>query len=54
MPLSSYSMHIIFITANMFYGLGSYNPEEIDCYNINRKEMDDIRKELVKKGIPFI
>tara|TARA_B100000886_G_scaffold153852_1_gene104709 strand:+ start:367 stop:555 length:189 start_codon:yes stop_codon:yes gene_type:complete len=54
MPLSSYRMHRIFIAAKMVYGLGSYNSEEINYYNIIRIDMDDIRKESVKKGVPFI
>ena len=37
----------------MNYGLGSDNPEELAYYNKIRKEMDDMKKELVKKGIPL-
>ena len=36
----------------MNYGLGSDNPEELEYYNKIRKEMDDMKKEPVKKGIP--
>ena len=53
MPLSSYRMHRIYIAATMNYGLGSDNPEELAYYNKIRKEMDDIKKEPVKKGIPL-
>ena len=53
MPLSSYRMHKIYIAATMNYGLGSDDPEEFAYYNKIRKEMDDMKKDLVKKGIPF-
>ena len=53
MPLSSYRMHKIYIAAIMNYGLGSDDPEELAYYNKIRKEMDDMKKETVKKGIPF-
>jgi len=36
----------------MNYGLGSDDPEELAYYNKIRKEMDDMKKEPVKKGIP--
>jgi len=51
MPLSSYRMHKIYIAAIMNYGLGSDDPEELAYYNKIRKEMDDMKKEPVKKGI---
>ena len=35
----------------MNYGLGSNDPEELACYNKIRKEMDDMKKQLIKKGI---
>ena len=35
------------------YGLGSDDPEELAYYNKIRKEMDDMKKETVKKGIPL-
>ena len=54
MPLSSFRMYRIFIAANMDYDLGSYNPDEIDCYNVIRKEMDYIRKESVKKEVSLL
>ncbi len=51
MPLSSYRMHRIYLAATMNYGLGSDNPEELAYYNKIRKEMDNMKKEPVKKGI---
>ena len=51
MPLSSYRMHRIYLAATMNYGLGSDDPEELAYYNKIKKEMDDIKKEPVKKGI---
>ena len=51
MPLSSYRMHKIYIAAIMNYGLGSDDPEELDYYNKIRKEMDDMKKQPIKKGI---
>ena len=51
MPLSSYRMHKIYLSATMNYGLGSDDPEELDYYNKIRKEMDDMKKESVKRGI---
>ena len=53
MPLSSYRMHRIYLAATMNYGLGSDDPEELTYYNKIRKEMDDMKKEAFKKGIPF-
>tara|TARA_B100001989_G_C24156898_1_gene277715 strand:+ start:185 stop:349 length:165 start_codon:yes stop_codon:yes gene_type:complete len=54
MALSSYRMHRIYIAATMNYGLGSNDPEELAYYNKIIKEMDDMKKHSVKKGIPFI
>ena len=51
MPLSSYRMHRIYLAATMNYGLGSDDPEELAYYNKIRKEMDDIKKQPIKKGI---
>ena len=51
MPLSSYRMHKIYIAATMNYGLGSDYPEELAYYNKIRKEMDDMKKQPIKKGI---
>ena len=53
MPLSSYRMHKIYIAATMNYGLGSDDPEELAYYNKLRKEMDEMEKDAVKKGIPL-
>ena len=53
MPLSSYRMHRIYLAATMNYGLGSDHPEELAYYNKIRKEMDDIKKDSVKKEIPL-
>ena len=53
MSLSSYRMHRIYLAATMNYGLGSEDPEELDLYNKIRKEMDDMKKDSVKKGIPL-
>ena len=46
-------MHRIYLAAMMNYGLGSYDPEELAYYKKIRKEMDDMKKEPVKKGIPL-
>ena len=35
----------------MNYGLGSNNPEELAYYNKIRKEMDDMKRQPIKKGI---
>ena len=51
MALSSYRMHKIYIAATMKYGLGSDDPEELDYYNKIRKDMDDMKKQPIKKGI---
>ena len=53
MPLSAYRMHKIYLAATMNYGLGSNNPEELAYYNKIRKEMDDMKKDSIKKGIPL-
>ena len=53
MPLSSYRMHRIYLAATMGYCLGSDDPEELAYYNWLRQEMDDMKKDEVKKGIPF-
>ena len=46
-------MHRIYLAATMNYGLGSDDPEELAYYNKIRKEMDDMKEEPVKKGIPL-
>ena len=53
MALSSYRMHRIYLAATMNYGLGSDDPEELAYYNKLRKEIDEMKKDSVKKGIPF-
>ncbi len=52
MPLSSYRVHRIYIAATMNYGLGSNDPEELAYYNKIKKEMADMKKDLVKKRGP--
>ena len=51
MVLSSYRIHRIYLAATMGYGLGSDDPEEVSYYKIVRKEMEDMNKDSVKKGI---
>ena len=51
MSLSSYRMHRIYLAATMKYGLGSNDPEELAYYNKIRKEMDNMKKKPIKKGI---
>ena len=51
MPLSSYRMHKIYLAATMNYGLSSDDPEELAYFNKIRKEMDDMEKQPIKKGI---
>ena len=46
-------MHRIYLAATMGYGLGSDDPEELAYYNSLRKEMEDMKKDPVKKGIPL-
>ena len=53
MTLSSYRMHRIYLAATMGFGLGSDDPEELSYYNKIREEMDEMKKETVKKGIPL-
>ena len=53
MALSSYRMHKISLAATMKYGLGSNDSEELAYYNKIRVEMDEMKKETVKKGIPL-
>ena len=50
MPLSSYRMHRIYLTATMNYGLGSDDLKELAYYNKIRKEMNDVGKDPIKKG----
>ena len=51
MPLSSYRMHRIYLAAIMNYGLGSNDSEELAYYNKIRKEMNNMKKDPIKKGI---
>ena len=53
MALSSYRMHRIYLAATMDYGLGSDDPEEIAYYRKLKKEIDEMKKDTVKKGIPL-
>ena len=53
MPLSTYRMQRIYLAATMGYGLGSVDPEELAYYKKLRKEMEDMKKDPVKKGIPL-
>ena len=53
MTLSSYRMHKIYLAAIMNYGLGSDDQEELAYYNKIRKEIEDMKKDSVKKAIPF-
>jgi hypothetical protein len=53
MALSSYRIHRIYLAAIMGYALGSDDPEELSYYNKIRKEMEDMKKDPVKKGIPL-
>ena len=53
MTLSSYRMHRIYLAATMGYGLGCDDPEELSYYNKIKKDMEDMKKDSVKKGIPL-
>ena len=53
MSLSSYRMQRIYLAATMNYGLGSDDSEELAYYNKIRKEMNDMKKDQIKKGITF-
>jgi len=53
MTLSFYRIQRIYLAATMNFFLGSDDPKELSCYNKIRKEMDDMKKEPVKKGIPL-
>ena len=53
MTLSSYRMNRIYLAATMGYGLGSNDPEELSYYNKIRKDMEDMKKDSVIKGIPL-
>ena len=51
MVLSSYRMRRIYLASTMNYGLGSNNKEELNYYNKIRKEMDDMKKDSIKRGV---
>ena len=53
MSLTSYRMHRIYLAATMNYGLGSDDAVELSYYSKIRKEMDDMKKEPFKRGIPL-
>ena len=53
MSLSSYRKHKIYLAATLNYGLGSDDPEEVSYYKKIRKEMEDMKKDSVRKGIPL-
>ena len=46
-------MHRVYLASTMNYGLGSEDPEELLYYNKIRKEMDNMKNDPVKKGIPL-
>ena len=53
MSLSSYKIHRIYLAATMNYGLGSDDSEKLAYYNKIKKEMNDMKKDPIKKGITF-
>ncbi len=46
-------MHRIYLASTMGYGLGSDDPEELTYYNRLRKEINYMKKDSIKKGIPL-
>ena len=46
-------MHRIYLTATMGYGFESDALKELAYYNWLIKEMDDMKKDSIKKGIPL-
>ena len=46
-------MYRIYLAATMGYDLGSDDPEELSYYNKIRKDMEDMKKDSVKKSIPL-
>ena len=46
-------MHRIYLAATMGYGLGSDDPEELAYYNKLKQDMDDMKNDSIKKGIPL-
>ena len=53
MALSSYRLHKIYLAATMNYGLGSEDQEELAYYNEIKKEMENMKKKQVRKGVPL-
>ena len=53
MALSSYRIHKIYLAATMNYGLGSEDQEELAYYNEIKKEMENMKKKQVRKGVPL-
>ena len=53
MSLSPHRIQKIYLAATMSYGLGSEDLEELAYYEKIRKEMAEMKKEPVKKGIPL-
>ncbi len=53
MSLSPHRIQKIYLAATMNYGLGSEDLEELAYYEKIRKEMAEMKKEPVKKGIPL-
>ena len=53
MALSSYRIHKIYLAATMNYGLGSEDKEELAYYNEIKKEMENMKKKQVRKGVPL-
>ena len=45
-------MHRIYLSSTINYSFGSADPEELAYHNKIRNEMDDMKKDPVKKGIP--
>ena len=46
-------MHRIYLATTMNYGLGSNDSKELAYYNKIRKEIDHMKKDPIKKGIPL-
>ena len=46
-------MHSIYLDAIWGYVLCSDDPEELSYYNKLRKEMDEMKNDSIKKGIPL-
>ena len=46
-------MHRIYLAATLNYSPGSNDPEELAYFYKIKKEMADMKKEPIKKGIPL-